>query len=205
MISKPLAHHLRAIAEQREHLDWPSPIHLGAFVYGYKLVVPDVSWLDDALQLHFAGPDQARAWTRSYLASGNELGLVRLLEVAIALLEDPASPVVNVGPGEPEWFVNVVSSAVRVKRPGIVLGECTVPWLHNFGLGAQAATADHYPEVAREREAHLVRFESWIQGSFQLPGVPWQRILRAFYGPGEQGVYAFTNLWDEHLRELEPL
>lgn len=199
MSSNSLARHLMAIANQQMTLECPSPIHLGAFFYGYLLVVPGFAWLDDALDRQFDGPEQARAWTRSYLALGDELGLERVLKVAISLVEDPAQPVVTIGHEEPEWFVDVVLKAVGAKRPATVLGECTIPWLYNFGLGAQTATRDHFAPLASERETQFARFERWLQDYFDAPGVPWQRILRAFEGPGEAAVYRFAALWEEHL------
>lgn len=199
MTSAPFIHHLKSIASQHDVLECPSPIHLGAFFYGYMLVAPGFSWLHGALDAQFAGPAQARAWTRAYLAFGNEAGLARLLEAALALLEDPARPTVAVGHDPPEMFADVVVAAVRANRLGTVLGEPTIPWLYNFGLGAQAATDDHFASIAAERRAQLLRFDAWLQDYFNTPGVPWQRILRAFEGPGERAVNSFASLWQEHL------
>jgi hypothetical protein len=199
MSSAALTRHLKRIAAEHAILECPSPIHLGAFFHGYLLVVPKFHWVVDALDLQFAGPSQAQAWTRAYLTFGDPLGLVRIIEAAEALLEDPASPVATVCPDIPEMFVEVIVAAVRANRPAMVLGEVTIPWLYNFGLGAQAAIADYFPEIADQRCAQILRFEAWLQNDFNAPGVPWQRILRGFYGPGERAVYAFASLWDQHL------
>jgi len=200
MTPPPLTIHLKRIASQHAVLENPSPIHLGAFFYGYVWVAPGFSWLDSALDAQFAGPAQARAWTRAYLSYGSELGLKRLLEAALALLEDPARPAVVVGPNTPAIFIDEVLAAVHAKRPAMVLGETTIPWLYNFGVGAQAATDDYFAEIAPQRRAPLLRFEAWLQSYYDAPGVPWQRILRAFEGPGYHAVYRFASLWDEHLR-----
>lgn len=199
MTSSALARHLATVAQQHDVLDCPSPLHAGAFVYGYLLVVPGLSWLNDALDTRFSGPAQARAWTRAYLTHGDDKGLARVLEAAVSLLVDPRAPVATLGNGNPESFVDVVLDAIDVKRPATVLGECTVSWLYNYGLGAQAATADHFPALARERSAKLANFERWLQDYYELPGAPWQRLLRAFEGPGERAVYRFAALWREHL------
>jgi hypothetical protein len=172
---------------------------LGAFLYGYTLVIPGLSWMDGALDARFAGLAQARAWLRAYLTFGKQVGLTRLVEAAVALLEDPSRPAIVVGRDTPELFIDVVVAAARAKRPAMVLGEVTMAWLYNFGLGAQAATGDYFPELAVERHAQLLRFESWLQNDFKALGVPWQRILRGFYGPGERAVDSFASLWDQHL------
>jgi hypothetical protein len=127
MASVPLTHHLRAFASQHELLECPSPIHLGAFFYGYVSVVPGLSWLFSRMDAQFEGPAQARAWTRAYLTFGNETGLTRTIDAALALLEDPACPVFAAGQHPPEMFVDVVLAAVRAKRPAMVLGETTIP------------------------------------------------------------------------------
>ncbi|WP_437911132.1 hypothetical protein WME95_36820 [Sorangium sp. So ce327] len=199
MTSALLARRLSAIASHSKRLECPSPIHLGAFFYGYLLIVPGLAWLNDTLDRLFNGPEQARAWTRSYLALGDELGMARILEAAIGLLNDPSGPLVTVAHGKPDWFVDVVLEALDARRPATVLGECTIEWMYNFGLGAQDATEDHFPEVARERAEQLARFETWLQDYYDSPGVPWQRILRGFEGPAEAAIYRFGELWNEHL------
>jgi len=199
MTSPPLTNHLKRIASQHAVLENPSPIHLGAFFYGYMSVAPGFSWIGGALDAQFAGPAQARAWTRAYLTYGSELGLTRLLDAAVALLEDRARPTVVVGPNAPAIFIEVVVAAVHAKRPATVLGETTIPWLYNYGIGVQAAIDDYFSEIAPQRRALLSRFEMWLQSYYDAPGVPWQRILRAFEGPGEHAVGRFASLWDEHL------
>jgi len=205
MASPPLTNHLKRIASRHELLECPSPIHLGALLYGYLSVAPGFSWISAALDAQFAGPAQARAWTRAYLSYGSELGLTRLIEAAVALLEDPARPAVVVGPDTPAMFIDVVVAALHAKRPANVLGESTIPWLYNFGVGAQAALDDYFPEIAPERRASLSRFETWLQSYYDAPGVPWQRILRAFEGPSEHAVRRFASLWDEHLSRVQRL
>ncbi|MEO6599074.1 MAG: hypothetical protein ABIQ16_04325 [Polyangiaceae bacterium] len=200
MTSAALTRHLKCIAADHEILESPSPIHLGAFFYGYLSVVPDLSWVIEALDAQFAGPAQARAWTRAYLAFGDEAGLTRVIDAAVTLLEDSARPVAAVGSSTSEMFVDVVLAAVRANRPAMVLGESTMPWLYNFGLGAHAADEDYFPALASQRRAKLLGFEAWLQNCFNAPGVPWQRILRAFEGPGERAVYSFASLWDEYQR-----
>src|SRR6478609_8826464 len=157
MASAGLAYHLKEIALGREALESPSPIHLGAYFYGYTLVAPGFAWISGALDTQFPGPSQARAWTRAYLTFGNEEGLVRVAEAAVRLIEDPARSVVVADSCVPDSFVDVVVDAVRAKRPATVLGECTLAWLYNFGLGAQAATDDFFEEIARQRRAELLQ------------------------------------------------
>jgi len=196
----PLADRLKRIARGREILECPSPIHLGAFFSGYTLVIPGLSWLAGALDAGFGGPPQARAWTRAYLAHGDEIGLTLVIEGAIAQLEAAPPLVMVAGNDAPEMWIDAIVDAVRARRPATVLGESTIPWLYAFGLGAQAATEDYFPELGAQRREQLSRFETWLQNYFNAPGVPWQRILRAFEGPGESARYRFASLWDEHLR-----
>ena len=193
-----LARHLVAIGDRRILLEQPSPIHVGAFLYGYLLVVPGLAWLNDALDREFDGPRQARAWTRAYLELGDEVGLDRVLDTATRLLAETPRTLVNVGSETPPWFVDVVLAAMHSGRPATVLGECTIPWFYNFGLGAHAATSDHFAGLAAERTMQLVSFERWLQEYYDVPDVPWQRILRAFEGPGVDAVLRFASLWEEH-------
>jgi hypothetical protein len=54
--------------------------------------------------------------------------------------------------------------------------------------------------IAIQRRTQLLRFEAWLQRYFDAPGVPWQRILRAFEGPSERAVHRFASLWAEHQK-----
>src|SRR6188474_3118619 len=151
MTSASLVCALKAIAERRIRLESPSSLQLNAFFDGYLLVVPGLAWLNDELDRLFEGPREARSWTRAYLEFGEEDGMARVLEAAVGLLSDAHRSAVTIGHDRPEWFVDVVLNALSVNRPAMILGECTIPWLYNYGLGAQTATEAHFSDVARER------------------------------------------------------
>lgn len=195
-----LIEHLKRIRDAKL-LDGPSPIHVGAFFYGYAFVAPQVNWLAAALDARFGGPPGARAWTRAYLIFGDDEGFAAVLEAAIELLAGDTNSQVPTEAVVLAPFLDVAIEAIRAQRPAMVLAEPTIAWLHNFWLGAQGAADDNFAESAELPRSRLLRFEQWLQQQFDAESVPWQRILRANFGPGERAIGELVRLWDEHLVE----
>lgn len=199
MVNSSIRRRLAAIARDPGELDEPSPLHLGAFFEGYASIVKSIRWLDHALTERIPAPPlETSAWYRAHLQDNPLDGLLRLLRIADELLASNQESSCVEFPPESSWWVTLVADVVRQRRIGMILGECSLAWLHNYGLGADAALHDHFPMLAAESNQRFSGFERWLQESYTAPGAPWHRIVRVFYGPGEGAVQAFGAAWDEY-------